>query len=210
MEAEKFEISKIFPSLYTASSQRVKLVEAPSLRVLAISGEGTKDSPRYQESVAALQAVAYGLKNLASEGLEVGDFINFNLTALECLHSSNDGGNYDPGLHKDGLWELCYVVPGFVSPRLVKIAQIELSKKDSNEKIAEVHVNTLQEKKCAQIMHLGSHENIYKSYLKLMAYIKRHGYKPSSRFHEIYLNNPDPNTKGRHKTILRQPIVKMG
>ena len=206
---EKFDISKIFPKLYSASSDRATLVEAPAMRTLAINGEGDSTGPRYNDSVAALYAVAYALKSLPSEGITIDGFVNFNIVALECLWSSKAGGMFNPANKSDALWELCIVVPGFVTPSLVRLAQIELMKKETNQAILEVHVNSLQEKKSAQILHRGSHENIPAKFAKLQSYLKRTGYKPSSRFHEIYLNDVATTKKAALRTILRQPVVKL-
>jgi hypothetical protein len=210
MDTEKFEINKYYPELYSASKTRSKLVKVPSLRTLAINGEGDFDGPRYKESLAALQSVTFALKNLPKEGIMVDDYLNFNITALECLWSSKDGGIFDASARHNELWELFYVVPGFVTPRLVNLAVIELAKKDSNPMIHSVHVNTLQEKKCAQLLHVGSYDNIGKSYEKLMKYIVNSGLKPSSRYHEIYLNDPATTKKPYLRTILRQPVVRLG
>lgn len=210
MDSEKFEINKIFPAVYTASSIRPKLVEVPSMRTLAVSGEGEITGPRYHDSVAALHAVAFGLKNLPSGGMNIEGYMNFNVYALECLWSSKSGGNFEPSSRDEMLWELCVVVPGFVTPALVKIVQHDLQQKDENSRIAEVHVSTLQEKKAAQLLHVGSYDNTQEKFERLQNYIKRSGFRAASRFHEIYLNSPSDTTSSHLKTILRQPVVKLG
>lgn len=207
--SEKFDIGMIFPKLYERNNDRVSLVEVPAMRTLAINGEGDSTGPRYHDSVAALYAVAYALKNLPSEGVMIDGFINFNIVALECLWSSKSGGVFRPDERSDALWELCIVVPGFITPSLVRLAQAELMKKETNQCILDVHVNSLQEKKSAQVLHRGSYENISVSFDKLQSYLKRTGYKPSSRFHEIYLNDPTSTKKAALRTILRQPVVKL-
>lgn len=209
METEKFEIDKIFPSLYTASPTRPKIVEVPSMRTLAISGEGEISGPRYHDSITALYAVAYALKKLTNEGMSIEGYLNFNIPALECLWSSKSGGNFSPENRDEMLWELCVVVPGFVTPKLVKIVQLELQKKDENSRISDVHISTLQEKKAVQLLHTGSIDGIKKSFERLYNYIGRSSYKESSRYHEIYLSNPITTNKSRLKTILRQPVVKL-
>ena len=206
----KFDIANIYPEVYSADHKRCKLVNVPALRALSIRGEGGSDGPRFKDSLAALYGIAYGLKALPFSELGVDDFVNFNVTYLECLWSMKNGAVYDPTKSEQLLWEMFIVVPGFVTQKLINIAAIEISKKTHNDRLADVHINTIQEKKSAQLLHLGSHETVYKDYEKLQKYIKRVGYKPSARYHEIYLNDPSNTSKSHLKTILRQPVVKIG
>jgi hypothetical protein len=205
----KFDIANIYPDLYSADQKRCKLVTVPAMRALSIRGEGESEGPRFKDSLAALHGVAYALKSLPASELGIDDFVNFNVTYLECLWSMKNGTSYDPSKSEQLLWELFIVVPGFVTQKLINIAANELTKKMQNERLAEVHINTIQEKKSAQLLHLGSHETIYRDYEKLQNYIKRIGCKPSARYHEIYLNDPTSTNKSHLKTIIRQPVVKL-
>lgn len=206
---DKFEINKIYPQLYSASQGRVKMLSVPSLRVLAISGDGEKGSPRFVDSVAALHAVAYGIKALSADGSQIEGYINFNLSALEILWNTRSGSLFNPDNRDDCMWEICVVVPGFVTQKVVNLAVGEIIKHNPNPRISDVHINELQEKKSAQIIHTGSYATISKDYEQLMNYIKRKGLKPSARFHEIYLNDPMLNSNSRLKVLLRQPVVSL-
>lgn len=207
---EKFDISRIYPGIYTAEQSRCKLVTVPALRAISINGEGEREGPRFKDSLAALYAVVYALKALPGREYIPDDFVNFSVSYLECLWSMKNGANYSPKNPDQLQWELFVVVPGFVTQKLINIVALEISKKVQNERIAEVHINAFQEKKSAQILHLGSYDTIEKDYEKLQTYIKRTGYKPSTRYHEIYLNDPLKTSKSHLKTILRQPVVKVG
>lgn len=206
---DKFDITEIYPKLYSSESGRCKLVTVPAMRVLCIRGEGATTGPRFKDSVEALHTVAYALKALPASDLGIDDFVNFSIPFLECLWSMKNGMVYDPSKAEQAFWELFVVVPGFVTQRLINIALLEMPRKSQNSLVQEVHINTIQEKKSVQTMHLGSYSTISKDYEKLMAYINRSGYKPSSRYHEIYLNDPMVIKPSHLKTILRQPIVKL-
>ena len=205
----KFDIANIYPELYSADQKRCKLVTVPAMRALSIRGEGESEGPRFKDSLAALHGVAYALKSLPASELGIDDFVNFNVSYLECLWSMKNGAFYDPSKSDQLMWEMFIVVPGFVTQKLINIAAIELSKKMQNERLSEVHINTIQEKRSAQLLHLGSYDSIYKDYERLQKYIKRIGYKPSARYHEIYLNDTATTNKSHLKTILRQPVVKL-
>ena len=207
---DKFDILSIYPGIYSAEQSRCKLVNVPALRAISINGEGEREGPRFKDSLAALYAVVYALKALPGKEYIPDDFVNFNVSYLECLWSMKNGANYSPKYPDQLQWELFVVVPGFVTQKLINIVSLEISKKSLNERVSDVHINALQEKKSAQILHLGSYETIDRDYEKLQKYIKRTGYKPSTRYHEIYLNDPLKISKSHLKTILRQPVVKVG
>jgi hypothetical protein len=206
---DKFDITEIYPKLYSAETGRCKLVVVPAMRALCIRGEGSSTGPRFKDSVEALHTVAYALKALPASDLGIDDFVNFSIPSLECLWSMKNGSNYDPAKAEQAQWELFVVVPGFVTQRLINIALLEMTRKSQNPLVQEVHINTIQEKKSAQTLHLGAHSTIAKDYEKLLTYIKRSGYKPSARYHEIYLNDSAITKPNHLKTILRQPIVSL-
>ena len=207
--SDKFDITQIYPRLYSADSGKCKLIVSPALRALCIRGEGSSSGPRFKDSVEALHTVAYSLKALPASDLGIDDFVNFSIPCMECLWSMKNGTGYDPNKADNAQWELFVVVPGFVTQRLINIALLEMPRKSQNPLVQEVHINTIQEKKSAQTLHLGSYLTISKDYEKLLAYITRLGYKPSARYHEIYLNDPAITKPNHLKTILRQPIVKL-
>lgn len=210
MENDKFDIAKIYPELYSAKQHKPGLVKVPALRILAINGEGSPSGPRFTDSVSALYSIAYSIKFMPRKGIMPEGYLDFKVSALEALWSMKNGKPFDINNKDQWLWEVFVVVPGFITQSIVKQAT-ELSKvKKPNQRYDELHISALQEKKAAQILHIGAYDKVTDDINTLQTYIKKAGYKPSARYHEVYLSDPSRTAKNKLKTILRQPIVPLG
>jgi hypothetical protein len=209
MNDSKFDITSIYPKLYEAKQAAVNIIDVPMLRILAISGEGDPDGPGFKQSVEALYSVVYSIMYMPRNGVQIEDFIPFKISPLEALWSMRNGRDFDLSKKNDWIWEVFIVVPGFVTQKVVNMAITRAKEHKPNERYADLHISSLQEKKSAQILHVGAYSTSSKDVEILYKSIKRRGYKPSSRIHEIYLSDPTRTKKGRLKTIIRQPIIKI-
>ncbi len=209
MKADKFDITKLYPELYKAQQGRGKIVTIPAIRVLAINGEGGRDGPRFIDSISALYDIAFGIMGLANDEFLPDGYVDFTIPALEILWSMKNGNDYNPQLTEQLLWENFVVVPGFVTQRLVDMAIADVRDRKPNSRYQDLHISTLEEKKAAQILHIGSIKNSPKSLQILNKYIAKKGYKPSARYHEIYLNYFIASSSARLRIIIRQPILKI-
>ena len=209
MNSEKFDITKIYPKLYLAKQGSVNVIDVPLMRILAISGEGDPSGPGFKSSVDAIYSVVYAIMYMPRNGILIVGFSEFRASPLEALWSMKNGQEFDIK-QKDNLsWEVFVVVPGFINQSVINMAINTASKSKPNEKYKDLHIASLQEKKSAQILHVGSYATEAKDIEALHKSIKRRGYKPSARHHEIYLSDPTRTKTGRLKTIIRQPIIKI-
>lgn len=209
MESEKFDIAEIYPRLYKAKQGVVEVIDVPMLRILAISGEGDPKGPSFQQSVDALYSTVYSIMAMPKSGVQIEGFVDFKVSPLETLWSMRGGQAMDISKKDELLWEIFVVVPGFVNQKLVNMAVLKAKEHKENDKYESLHISSLQEKKSAQILHVGSYTTEAKDIESLHKSIKRRGYKPSARHHEIYLSDPTRTKTGRLKTIIRQPIIKI-
>jgi len=209
MDSEKFDITQIYPKLYKAAQGKVDVIDVPMLRILAVSGEGDPKGPSFQESVDAIYSVAYAIMAMPKSGIQVEGFSDFKVPPLEALWSMRSGQTFDLTKKDELLWEIFIVVPGFVTQKVVNMAIIKAQEHKQNSRHQDLHISSLQEKKCAQTLHIGSYATEARDIEILQKSIKRRGYKPSARHHEIYLSDPTRTKTGRLKTILRQPIIKI-
>jgi len=209
MESEKFDITQIYPKLYKAKQGAVQVLDVPMLRILAISGEGDPKGPSFQQSVDALYSAVYSILAMPKIGVQIEGFVDFKVSPLEALWSMRGGQAMDISKKDELLWEIFVVVPGFVNQKLVNMAVLKAKKHKENDKYESLHISSLQEKKSAQILHVGSYATEAKDIESLHKSIKRRGYKLSARHHEIYLSDPTRTKTGRLKTIIRQPIIKI-
>ena len=209
MESEKFDITQIYPKLYGAKQGVVEVIDVPMLRILAISGEGDPKGPSFQQSIEALYSVVYSILAMPKSGVQIEGFVDFKVSPLETLWSMRGGQSMDFSKKDELLWEIFVVVPGYVNQKIVNMATLKAKEHKENEKYDSLHISSLQEKKSAQILHVGSYATEAKDIESLHKSIKRRGYKPSARHHEIYLSDPTRTKTGRLKTIIRQPIIKI-
>lgn len=209
MEFEKFDITQIYPRLYKAKQGVVEVIDVPMLRIMAISGEGDPKGPSFQQSVDALYSAVYSIMSMPKSDVQIEGFVDFKVPPLEVLWSMRGGQPLDISKKDELLWEIFVVVPGFVNQKLVNMAILKAKEHKENDKYNSLHISSLQEKKSAQILHIGSYATEVKDIESLHKSIKRRGYKPSARHHEIYLSDPTRTKTGRLKTIIRQPIIKL-
>ena len=208
MESEKFDISKIYPSLYFASKDKPTIVEVTLMRVLAINGEGDPQGPRFKDSVAALYSMAHAIKFLPRKNINPEGYIDFNVAAVEVMWSMKNGAKLDTSQKDNILWEAFIVVPGFITQNIVNIARSQIPETQASERHAELHIASLQEKTSVQVLHTGLLKNEQKATDKLNAFLDKKGFKPALRLHSIYLSDPTRTKTGRLRTIIRQPITK--
>jgi len=209
MDSEKFDITQIYPRLYKAKQGVVEVINVPMLRILAISGEGDPKGPSFQQSVDALYSAVYSIMSMPKSDVQIEGFVDFKVPPLEVLWSMRGGQPLDISKKDELLWEIFVVVPGFVNQKLVNMAILKAKEHKENDKYNSLHISSLQEKKSAQILHIGSYATEAKDIESLHKSIKRRGYKPAARHHEIYLSDPTRTKTGRLKTIIRQPIIKI-
>jgi hypothetical protein len=207
MDAEKFDITQIYPQLYNASQKEVLLIEVPFLRILAISGQGNTAGPRFGQSIEALSVVAGEIKHLPELGIEPDGFMDYVMSPLECLWAMKNGEAFDVSRKDQWLWELFLVVPGFMTQGIVTRIIAQLDDQKPNPYYEQLHVATLEEKQAVQTLHIGSYENETEDIGRMHKLMQKHGLKPSGRFHEIYLNDPKTVRTASLRTILRQPVV---
>lgn len=206
---EKFDITKIHPELYNAKKGIFRIVDVPLLRVMAINGEGDKTGPRYKESVSALYNIAYSIRFMPKKGHEVEGFIDFTVPALEVLWSMKNGREVDMKNKYQLAWEMFVVVPGFVTQAVVDIAIKQTEDRLPNTRYDEIHISTLEEKKCIQTLWSGADSKSSDGIEALYKKIRSRKYSPSMRYHEIYLSDPIRTNKSKLKKVIRQPVVNI-
>jgi hypothetical protein len=81
---------------------------------------------------------------------------------------------------------------------------------DLNQRLGKIdfkfELATLPQRHCAQILHLGSYEEIHQSEQKLIEGIKEQGQKPKGNCQEIFMNHPHCNPPEKLKILLRHEL----
>ena len=59
----------------------------------------------------------------------------------------------------------------------------------------------------AQVLHVGSYDDLEKTYGRLMAWLGQQGLEPGPRMCESYLNEPDPDHPESAETLVTWPLA---
>jgi hypothetical protein len=84
----------------------------------------------------------------------------------------------------------------------------EVRKRKNPPGLGKARLETLEERTCLQIMHIGPYASEPESISKLDAFAKEHNYRMVGKHHEIYLGDPRRAAPSKLKTIIRHPVAK--
>ena len=193
--------------LYKASGKRIEVVEVPPIKYLTIDGAGDPtQSVDFQLAIEALYGLSYTLRfRLKKEGKE------FKVGPLEGLWwvsgQANEGFPRPPADQEEWRWTALIAQPDFVTEDHVAAAARELRITKNPIALARLHLKTIDEGTCVQVLHLGPYSAETSTIDSLHEYLAEHGLRPNGRHHEIYLNDPKRSAPEKLKTIIRQPVL---
>jgi hypothetical protein len=198
----KTDLKKVLAPLYKARAEPV-LVDVPALSLLAVDGVGDPDGPAYQEAVAALYGVSYGLRF----GLKRAGVLDYPVMPLEGLWWGAGERQDLPNLDRATWnWTMMIVQPWQVDAALVADAVAAAARKRPSAWLARLELRQVVEGPSAQVLHVGPYSAEPPTRDRLMAFVTGSGYRISGRHHEIYLSDPRRTAPEKLRTILRYPV----
>jgi hypothetical protein len=194
---------------YAAPRGRFEIVTVPPLRYLAIDGAGDPNTAQaYADALATLYPVAYALKFLSKRELD-RDYV---VMPLEALWWSDDMAAFTAARDKTRwLWTAMILVPDWIDDAHVEVAVQRVRAKGAAPAIDALRVEALDEGLCVQTLHVGPYD-AEGPVLEAMHddFIPEHGLRMTGRHHEIYLGDPRRTAPEKLRTILRQPVERVG
>lgn len=186
------------------SPKEPALVTAKSGKYLAISGQGTPGNELFQSQIGALYGLAYTIKMKR----KYGDGRDFKVPPLEGIYWGPDPDACIMEQPTTALkWKLLIRMPANASARELKAAAAEIAKKGKTGPFDAVRLETLNEGKCVQVLHIGPYNAEVETIARMQAFAESKRTRLSGPHHEIYLSDPRRVPPERIKTILRQPVV---
>ena len=178
---------------YYSANAKPRILFIPQQRFIALEGKGETRSEggAFEKAKEVLHAVAYTLRNAEKYGYEKGCLFDYVLPPLEALIEDK----------KNPSWLIVSRLPEAIGEEVLMWAKdyVKLKKGYDTDSL---HIETLTDAMCVQIMHSGSLLRLGPSIKKMEDYISSNGYvtaySASRCRHEIYL--------GEKKTIVRIPI----
>lgn len=191
---------------YQAKKGVFRIVDVPAMQYLMIDGAGDPNTaPAYTDAVTALYPIAYTLKFAGRKELGIDTVV----MPLEGLWHADDMESFTSRRDKSAwLWTLMIMVPEHVTSSMFEAAVAAVSKKkDVSPSVGSVRLETLEEGRCVQTLHVGSFDDEAPVLEELHhRFIPEHGLTMRGRHHEIYLSDMRRVEPAKLRTILRQPV----
>lgn len=197
----KLDLYKQHKDEYVTPTKPV-LVQTKPTRYLTIVGRGEPGGEQFQRKIGALYAVAYTMKftcKFAGRDYKVCD--------LEGLWWGPAGEADFSDVPKDQWnWKLMIRTPDFITDgQLVKAIET-LQAKGKEAEVGEVRLETIDEGRCVQMLHVGPYDREPQTIAQMVAFVEESGLEIRGRHHEIYLSDPRRVAPDRLRTILRLPV----
>lgn len=190
---------------YRARRGEFRIIDVPPLPYLMVDGRGDPNTAaEYADALAALYPVAYKLKFASKLDLE-RDYV---VMPLEALWWADDMAAFTSARDKSQWsWTAMILTPDWITRELFDAAVEQVGKKDRPASLAKVRLETLQEGRCVQTLHVGSYDDEAPVLAAMHdEFIPGAGLAMTGRHHEIYLSDPRRVEPAKLRTILRQPV----
>jgi hypothetical protein len=172
-----------------------RLLEVAPAHYLALAGKGEPGGPEFRADVAALFAVAEGVR--AATRARGRDF---KLAHLEALWYAprRAGGPF--------AWKVLLRMPEFATARDAKDAAAHAAHR-GKQVARSIRIETLEEGACIQALHRGRYADVSATMGRLATAAAAAGRTLAPPVHEIYLNDPAEVGAENAETIVRHPLA---
>ncbi len=204
---EKIDFKQTDKAWYLPSAKAAGLVHLPALPFLMVDGRGHPgQSEEFQPSIEALYSSAYTLKFMFRNGPKPAGWADFVVPPLESLWWMQDGGDFDVDRPADWRWTLMIRVPDFITSAMLEDARNQLRRKKTLPALDGLRLETFEEGKAVQILHIGPYDQEGPAVAQLHAFAAANGLTFCGKHHEIYLSSPGRTAPEKLKTVVRYPV----
>jgi hypothetical protein len=207
--------TEAYDELLNASYMKVKRtpeeIVVPSLQVISVSGNEPPSSKQYQDAIAALYGIGYGLKM----GLKFGKlprprgYFDYRVGALGTFWSST-GTSLEINNPATLRWQAYLIVPSFASAKLFEGARAQAQAKHPDIPYQGASLETVEEGRSVQMLHVGPYNREQPTIEAMKLYISEHGLAVAGRHHEIYISDPRRTLPDKLKTVIRFAVARQG
>ena len=197
--ATKIDLYEQHKDEYVTTKTPVLVTIRPA-KYLAISGQGAPGGERFTAAVGALYNVAFTIKMARKFGGRQ-DYAVSKLEGLWFLDPAEP-----PPARDDWRWKLLIRTPNFVTGREREKAVDALLAKGKPAEVRGVALETIDEGRCVQMLHVGPYDREAESIALMRAHARDQGFSLDGPHHEVYLSDPRRVPAARLRTILREPV----
>ena len=209
-----FDYKKEYKEFYLPP-QTPGIVTVPAMNFLAVRGQGdpNQEDGAYKQALGMLYAVAFTIKMSRKGQHQLEGYFDYVVPPLEGLwwQENTRGVNYTR--KQDFQWISMIRLPEFVTHEAFDWAIREATEKKQQD-FSRVEFFSWEEGLCVQCMHVGPYDAEPATVAAMNEYAQSKGYKVDFRegrfHHEIYLSDARRCSPERLKTVIRQPIRRIG
>ncbi len=206
--ADKVDFKKQLDS-YQAKRGQFRVLDVPEMNYLMVDGQGDPNtSPEFVAALEALYPVAYKLK-FASKNELGRDYV---VPPLEALWWAEDMTAFTTRRDKSQWsWTVMLMVPEWLNHENVTAAMDVVKSKKPPARIDDVRYESLTEGLCVQTLHIGSFDEEGPVLNEMhQQFIPDNDLEMTGRHHEIYFSDFRKTAPKKLRTLLRQPVQKIG
>ncbi len=196
----KLDLYKLHKDEYVAPRRPVLLQVKPA-QYLSIKGQGAPGGERFTACIGALYGMAFTIK-MTRKFAGKGDYAVCKLEGQWFF--DGDVAKIPKAQWK---WKLLIRTPDFIAEADRKQAVATLLKKGKSREVKGVKLETIDEGRCVQMLHVGLYEKECETIALMRSFAENKGFKLIGPHHEIYLSDPRRVPPARLKTILREAVA---
>jgi hypothetical protein len=209
---EKLDLRKQYKDLYSPSAKQIAKVDVPAFQFAMVDGivkadETPGTSVDFGDAMQALYGISYTLK-FASK-LSKTDPRDYTVMALEALWWV-EHDEFEFGKKQDWFYTAMIMQPPHITPVMFTSALDQLRKKKPSPTLNKLRLASFHEGLSIQVMHIGPYSAEPATIDRMKAFMKENNFIRNGHHHEIYLGDPRKSAPEKLKTVLRQPVKKLG
>ena len=209
-----FDYKKEYKEFYLPP-QTPGIVTVPAMNFLAVRGQGdpNQEDGAYKQALGMLYAVAFTIKMSRKGQHQLEGYFDYVVPPLEGLWWQENTRGVDYTRKQDFQWISMIRLPEFVTREAFDWAIREATEKKQQD-FSRVEFFSWEEGLCVQCMHIGPYDAEPATVAAMNEYTRAQGYEADfgeGRFHhEIYLSDARRCSSERLKTVIRQPVRRLG
>jgi hypothetical protein len=201
--AAKIDLYKLHRDDYV-TPKKPALVTIGKARYLTVRGRGAPGGDAFGAAIGALYGAAYTIK-MTRKFAGLQDYAVCKLEGQYFIEAGRTPAEVPPDRWE---WRLMIRTPGSVKDRDLRDAAATLKARGKGDGLENVHLESIAEGTCVQMLHVGPYDQEEKTLEAMRAFAEQKGYEFRGPHHEIYLSDPRRVPPERLKTILREPLAK--
>lgn len=209
-----FDYKKEYKEFYMPKNKPA-IVDVPAMNFIVVRGKGDPNVPggEYQAAMSVLYGIAFTIKMSKLSEHRIDGYFDYVVPPLEGLWWQDGVAAIDYMRKDEFRWVSMIRLPDFVTEADFDWAVAEATRKKKAD-FSKAEFLCYDEGLCVQCMHVGAYDDEPATIALMDAFMKENGctldISDTRRHHEIYLSDARKVPPEKRKTVIRQPIKRLG